>query len=78
MKTAQITSTIRLQQVESERALEDYDVIGHDSIHRVTVPHNIQVGDNCNVYHRAGSKNGTPWKGSLERTFTPTLTLTQQ
>lgn len=55
--------------ISSEHGFDDYDVQGHDVIHRICVPHSIRKGGIFNVYHGDSSKSGFVWQGDLPKSM---------
>lgn len=62
-------ASIQLNLVSSENGFDDFDVIGHFGIRRMTVGHGIKNGDICNVYGPESQKRGAAYQGSPEATL---------
>lgn len=54
-------------------AFNDFDIVGHESVKRITIGHRMQRGDTFNVYHRSGAKVGGTWLGSLRASLLAVL-----
>lgn len=63
----------QVYRVNSEHGYDDYDVIGHPVVHRITVGHGIKKGDIFNVYCVDSRKVGGQWTGSLVPSFASVL-----
>lgn len=63
----------QVYRVNSEHGYDDYDVIGHPVVHRITVGHGIKKGDIFNVYCADSRKVGGQWTGSLVPSFASVL-----
>lgn len=61
-----MSKSVQLQLVAAKNGFDDFDVLGHDSVHRVCIRHDIKNGDTFNVYGRSGTKHGAIWRGSVE------------
>lgn len=59
--------------IGAEHGFDDYDVIGHPVVHRITVGHGIKRGDIFNVYCSDARKVGGNWTGSLVTSFASVL-----
>lgn len=51
------------------KGYRDYEVRNFFTVHRICVPDNIKLGDNCNVYYDNSSKCGVEWKGDVRKTL---------
>ncbi|NQZ48712.1 MAG: hypothetical protein HRT95_00575 [Moritella sp.] len=49
----------------NKHGFNDYDILNHETIRRVCVPHGIKKGDTFNVYYDESSKIGVIWGGEL-------------
>jgi hypothetical protein len=58
--------TLQILLASSENGFRDFDIVGHETIRRVTVGDGIKNGEMFNVYHADGAKTGGVWKGSVE------------
>ncbi len=64
---------VSIHLVSAARTFTDYAVIGHPEVSRITVGHNIQRGEMCNVYGPGSTKRGAPWDTSVVKTLTKFL-----
>lgn len=72
MTTAtELTLTAKL--ISDQHGFNDYEITGHDEVHRICVPHGNIKGENCNVYQSSGAKHGAAWRGLLEATLSQHL-----
>lgn len=68
-------NNINLQLTSSEHGIDDFDVTGHEDIHRVCVGHGIKNGDVFNVYGPESTKRGATWRGSVENSLSSFLVV---
>lgn len=61
-----MTKTVHLQLVAAKHGFDDFDVTGHETVHRVCIPRGLKNGDIFNVYGPPGTKHGATWRGSIE------------
>ena len=61
--------------VGSEHGFDDYDVVGHPLVHRITVGHGIKKGENFNIYCQEARKVGGKWDGSLVSSLSSALQM---
>lgn len=64
---------IKLQLISAEHGFDDYDVTGHEDIHRVCVGQALKQGDIFNVYGPESTKRGATWQGSVEKSLSSFL-----
>lgn len=66
---------IKLQLISTEHGFDNFDVIGHLEIRRVTIGHNLERGDVFNVYGPESTKRGATWRGTVEMSLASFLLL---
>lgn len=50
-------------------------MIGHSEIHRVTIGHNLGIGDVFNVYGPESTKRGAAWRGGIKESLASFLLI---
>lgn len=60
-----VVGTITAKLVSTDHGLDDYDITGGGTVHRVCIPHGVKRGDTFNVYCANSVKRGATWQGTL-------------
>lgn len=70
-----MNSKIKLQLVSTEHGFDDFDVVGHQDIHRICVGQGLANGGVFNVYGPGSTKRGAAWRGTIESSLASFLVV---